>query len=58
MSVWIPLIAVTAFWALIGIGGPFLVPGGPNKGKKSNRFHLATVLGPFFPIVCIGGAET
>lgn len=32
MSVWIPLIAVTAFWAVIGGGGPFLVPSGPNRG--------------------------
>jgi hypothetical protein len=32
MSVWIPLVAVTAFWALIGAGGPFLVPSGPNRG--------------------------
>lgn len=33
MSVWIPLVAVTAFWLVIGIGGPLLVPRGPNKGK-------------------------
>lgn len=36
MSVWIPLIAVTAFWLIIGAGGPFLVPSGPNRGIYYN----------------------
>ncbi|KAI6207119.1 hypothetical protein M3Y94_00993400 [Aphelenchoides besseyi] len=34
MSVWIPLVAVTAFWVLVGAGGPFLVPSGPNRGNS------------------------
>lgn len=32
MSAWIPMIIITAFWAVIGGGGPFLVPSGPNRG--------------------------
>jgi hypothetical protein len=32
MSAWIPFIIVTAFWAVIGAGGPFLVPSGVNRG--------------------------
>ncbi|CAD6197116.1 unnamed protein product [Caenorhabditis auriculariae] len=32
MGILIPLVSVTAFWALIGFGGPLLVPKGPNRG--------------------------
>ncbi|VDK19864.1 unnamed protein product [Anisakis simplex] len=32
MSIVIPLAAVSAFWLVIGAGGPFVVPKGPNKG--------------------------
>lgn len=34
MSVLIPLVSVSAFWLIIGAGGPFVVPKGPNKGEN------------------------
>lgn len=44
MAVWIPLVAVSAFWLVIGIAGPIFVPSGPNKGifflkKKTLLFY-------------------
>ncbi|CAB3406729.1 unnamed protein product [Caenorhabditis bovis] len=32
MAVWIPLVSVSAFWAVIGFGAPWIVPKGPNRG--------------------------
>ncbi|KHN75865.1 V-type proton ATPase subunit e [Toxocara canis] len=32
MSIIIPLVSVSAFWLIVGAGGPFVVPKGPNKG--------------------------
>ncbi|VDM51780.1 unnamed protein product [Angiostrongylus costaricensis] len=43
MGVVIPLVAVTAFWLLIGIGGPFLVPKGPNRGIIQTMIIMTAV---------------
>uniref|UniRef100_A0A915CLN5 V-type proton ATPase subunit n=1 Tax=Ditylenchus dipsaci TaxID=166011 RepID=A0A915CLN5_9BILA len=51
MSVWIPLIAVTAFWAVIGAGGPFLVPSGPNRGIIQTMIVLTAVCCHMFWII-------
>uniref|UniRef100_A0AC34GYG3 V-type proton ATPase subunit n=1 Tax=Panagrolaimus sp. ES5 TaxID=591445 RepID=A0AC34GYG3_9BILA len=51
MSVWIPLVAVTAFWLIIGIGGPLLVPRGPNKGIIQTMIVLTAVCCHLFWIV-------
>lgn len=32
MGILIPLVSVSAFWAIIGFGGPWIVPKGPNRG--------------------------
>ncbi|KAE9418522.1 hypothetical protein Angca_004290, partial [Angiostrongylus cantonensis] len=45
MGVVIPLVAVTAFWLLIGVGGPFLVPKGPNRGVFYDNLS-------FLPVIC------
>ncbi|KAE9553417.1 hypothetical protein FO519_003376 [Halicephalobus sp. NKZ332] len=51
MSVWIPLVAVTAFWALVGIGGPLFVPSGPNKGIIQTMIVLTAVCCHMFWII-------
>jgi V-type H+-transporting ATPase subunit e len=48
MSAWIPFIIVTAFWAIFGAGGPFLVPSGVNRGFYSLLFY-------FYLYTCILG---
>lgn len=35
MAVWIPFTVLTAFWATVGLGGPWVVPKGPNQGEFS-----------------------
>lgn len=32
MGVILPLVTVTGFWLIVGAGGPFIVPKGPNRG--------------------------
>ncbi|OZC08010.1 ATP synthase subunit H [Onchocerca flexuosa] len=32
MGVFIPVFTVTAFWMIVGVGGPFIIPKGPNRG--------------------------
>uniref|UniRef100_A0AC34QV04 V-type proton ATPase subunit n=1 Tax=Panagrolaimus sp. JU765 TaxID=591449 RepID=A0AC34QV04_9BILA len=51
MAVWIPLVVVTAFWALVGIGGPIFVPRGPNKGIIQTMIVLTAVCCHLFWIV-------
>ncbi|TMS39478.1 hypothetical protein L596_005992 [Steinernema carpocapsae] len=43
MSIVIPLVSVTAFWLVIGAGGPFLVPSGPNRGIIQTMIVLTAV---------------
>ncbi|KHJ78587.1 ATP synthase subunit H [Oesophagostomum dentatum] len=43
MGVIIPLVSVTAFWLLIGVGGPFLVPKGPNRGIIQTMIIMTAV---------------
>ncbi|EPB74848.1 ATP synthase subunit H [Ancylostoma ceylanicum] len=43
MGVVIPLVSVTAFWLLIGVGGPFLVPKGPNRGIIQTMIIMTAV---------------
>uniref|UniRef100_A0A0N5A2G1 V-type proton ATPase subunit n=1 Tax=Parastrongyloides trichosuri TaxID=131310 RepID=A0A0N5A2G1_PARTI len=43
MAVWIPLVAVSAFWLVIGLVGPFLVPTGPNKGIIRTMIILTAI---------------
>jgi len=51
MSAWIPFIIVTAFWAVFGAGGPFLVPSGVNRGFFKLLFHFYFKIFPFFSIL-------
>lgn len=32
MGVIIVMFTVTAFWIVVGVGGPFIIPKGPNRG--------------------------
>ncbi|KAI3411956.1 V-type proton ATPase subunit e [Globodera pallida] len=43
MSAWIPFIIVTLFWAVLGAGGPFLVPSGMNRGIIQTMIVLTAV---------------
>ncbi|KAK5968024.1 V-type proton ATPase subunit e [Trichostrongylus colubriformis] len=43
MGVVIPLVSVTAFWLLVGAGGPFLVPKGPNRGIIQTMIIMTAV---------------
>uniref|UniRef100_A0A914VZF7 V-type proton ATPase subunit n=1 Tax=Plectus sambesii TaxID=2011161 RepID=A0A914VZF7_9BILA len=40
MGVALPLIIATAFWGIIGAGGPFLVPRGPHRGIAQTMIIL------------------
>ncbi|CAJ0918196.1 unnamed protein product, partial [Mesorhabditis belari] len=43
MGVIVPLVSVSAFWALIGFGGPWLVPKGVNRGIIQTMIVLTAV---------------
>ncbi|MFH4983531.1 hypothetical protein AB6A40_010240 [Gnathostoma spinigerum] len=43
MSVVIPLVAVSAFWIVVGVGGPFIVPKGINRGIIQTMIVLTAV---------------
>lgn len=40
MGVIILVFTVTAFWIVVGVGGPFIVPKGPNRGIQCMAFFF------------------
>ncbi|VDK62895.1 unnamed protein product [Onchocerca ochengi] len=44
MGVFIPVFTVTAFWMIVGIGGPFIIPKGPNRGMLCMAFLFFRII--------------